>query len=97
MNRPPYLMRVKINEPDSKRINLWIPLFIILPFITVIAIVTMLILAPFILIATIIFWRFWWFKPLVFAVPLFLGCLCALRGLEVDVNNNNEKVFISIK
>jgi hypothetical protein len=97
MNRPPYLMRVKINEPDTRRINLWIPLFLIFPVAAVILIVIMLILAPFVLLATIILWRFEWFRLLLLSVPLVLRCLCSLRGLEVNVSNGNEKVFISIK
>lgn len=97
MNRPPYLMRVKINEPNSGMKNLWIPLFLILPVISIILIVIMLILAPFVLLVTIILWRFEWFRILLLTVPLVLRCLCSLRGLEVNVNNGNEKVFISIK
>jgi uncharacterized membrane protein len=57
----------------------------------------MLILAPFVLLAAIVFWRFGWIKTLLLIVPLILGCLWALRGLEVNVNNSKENVLISIK
>ena len=97
MNRPPYLMRIHIDKPDSKKINLWIPLFIILPVIAIILLPFILILAPFVLIAAVVLWRFGWGKMLLIAPPVVFGCLCALRGLEVDVNNNNEKLLISIR
>ena len=97
MNLPPYLMRIHIDKPDSRKIHLWIPLFIILPVIAIILAPIMLIMAPFVLIAAVVLWRFGWGKMLLIAPPVVLGCLCALRGLEVDVNNSNEKVLISIR
>lgn len=93
MKRPPYLMRVRINSHD-RNITLWLPLFILLPLI----IILLIIMLPFILLATAVLWCFGWGKPLLKIVPAALGCLCALRGLEVDLkHNNNEKVFISVK
>lgn len=97
MNLPPYLMRIHIDKPDSKKINLWIPLFIILPIIVIILLPFILILAPFVLIAAIVLWPWGFGKMLLIAPLLVFGCLCALRGLEVDVNNSNEKVLISVK
>jgi hypothetical protein len=97
MNRPPYLMRVHIDQPDSKKINLWIPLFIVLPFIAIILLPFVLILAPFVLIAAIVLWPWGWGKPLLIAAPLVLTCLYALRGLEVNISNSHEKVNIAVK
>jgi len=90
-------MRIHIDQPDSKKINLWIPLFIVLPFIAIILIPIMLILTPFVLIAAAVFWHRGFGKPLLIAAPLVLTCLCALRGLEVNVSNSNEKVNIAVK
>ncbi len=97
MNRPPYLMQVKIKEPESRRINLWIPLFLIFPIIAIITLVIILILAPFVFLAAIVLWRFGWIKTLLLIVPLTIGCLWASRGLEVNVNSSKENVLISVK
>jgi len=91
MNRPPYLMRVHIID-DGRKIRLWLPLFIILPFIALL----ILIVLPFLLVAAAVLWWSGWGRPLLCIIPATLGCLCALRGLKVDVLNDREKVFISI-
>ena len=96
MNRPPCLMRIYIDKPDRK-MNIWLPLFIILPVIAIIMAAIMLILAPLVLLAAAILWPFGWGKPLLIAAPLVLACLWALRGLEVNVSNSHEKVNIAVK
>jgi amino acid transporter len=92
MNRPPCLMRVRIDKPDSK-INLWLPLFVILPIIVII----LLILAPFVLLAAIVLWPLGWGRLLLIAAPAIFACICALRGLEVKVTQSQESVFVSVK
>jgi len=92
MKRPPCLMRIRINN-RRRNINLWLPLFIILPIIFIL----LLILTPIILVAAAVLWYSGWGRPLLMAVPTALGCLCALRGLEVDFKHNGERVYISIK
>jgi len=96
MNRPPYLMRIRIDK-EGRKLNIWLPLFLILPVVAIIIAVIMLILAPVVLLAAAVLWPFGWGKPLLIAAPAVLDCLCALRGLEVDINHSQEKVFISIR
>jgi len=92
MNRPPLLMRVHIKN-SNKKFCLWLPLFLIFPIIAVLV----LIMAPVILLAGGVLWYTGWGRPLLLIIPLVLSCLCAMRGLEVDINDNREKVLISIK
>ena len=92
MKRPPYLIRIHINN-RSRNINLWLPLFIILPVIFIF----LLILTPIILLAAVVLWYSGWGRPLLMTVPTALGCLCALRGLEVDFKHNEARVYISIR
>jgi hypothetical protein len=92
MKCPPYLMRVRIKNRDRK-INLWIPLFIILPLILIL----LIIMSPFILIATAVLWCFGWGKPLLMIIPAAIVCLCALRGLEVNVNRGGKGLLVSVK
>lgn len=92
MKRPPYLIRIHINNRNHN-INLWLPLFIILPIIFIL----LLILTPLILVAAVVLWHSGWGRPLLMTAPATLGCLYALRGLEVDFKQNEERVYISIR
>jgi len=92
MNRPPYLMKVRVKNPDIK-INLWLPLFLIYPLLAVI----LLVLLPFILVAAIILWLMGWGKTL-FVIPFAIfSCINAMRGLEVQVEEGKEIVLVSVK
>ena len=92
MNRPPYMMKVRINNPDTK-FSLWLPLFLIYPLLAVI----MLVLLPFVLVAAIVLWLMGWGKTL-FIIPFAIfGCINAMRGLEVQVEDSQEKVLVSVK
>ena len=92
MSRAPYLMRVCVSRPDRK-INLWLPLFIIFPVLAVI----LLVLSPLILITAVVLWFLGWGKTLFIAPFAILGCMCAMRGLEVEVEQGQERVLISVK
>ncbi len=92
MNRPPCLMRVRVGRPGRK-INLWLPLFIIFLFVAVI----LLILSPLVLLAAVILWPFGWGRPLLAIIPAVIGCLWAMRGLKVEVEKGEEKVLVSVK
>ena len=91
MNCPPWLMR--FNVAGKRRWVLWLPLFLLWPLAAALA----LALAPFFLLAVLILWFFGWGKLLLFSVRWFYGLLCALRGLEVDIDRGNRTVFISFK
>jgi len=92
MNRPPMFMRIGFGKRDGK-FKIWFPLFILFPFLVVI----LLLMAPFLLLAALVLWSFGWGKPLLLFIPVLLGLLWALRGLEIDINDKGQKVFISIK
>ncbi len=96
MNWPPMVMRIKISQPE-RRLNLWLPLFIMFPIAFIITVALFLLLLPLILIAAAVFWRLGFWRPLFFFWPAVLGCLSAMRGLEVDVDQNQERIFISFK
>ncbi len=77
---PPLVARIYIDEPHSKRLSLWIPLFVIwlllLPFA--------ILFFPFVLLGFLIF-----LGPAkgFQAVGLFYEMFCCLRGLDVDVKS----------
>lgn len=92
MNCPPLLLHLDISK-QHRRTALWIPLFLIWPILAALAIV----LLPLILIAALVLWQFGWGKPVLLFVPLVCSCICALRGLEVDLKQGNRVLLISFK
>ncbi len=92
MNRPPMFIKLEFGKRDGK-FKLWFPLFILFPFLFVM----LLLMAPFLLLAALVLWSFGWGKPLLLFIPVLLGLLWVLRGLEIDINDKGQKVFISIK
>jgi len=95
MNYPPMAMRMKIFQP-GRRINLWLPLFIIVPVVLVIASALFLVLLPFVLVASFVFGRFGLLRKFFFFWPV-VGCLAAARGLEVDIKKRDGQVLVAFK
>jgi len=92
MNRPPMTMRIRIKNPKTK-INLWLPLFLIFPFMAIF----LLVLAPLALLTAIILLPFGYARS-VLCAPAILGIFHAMQGLEVDVaQNDKESVLITVK
>ena len=90
MTFPPSIMRVRVRSP-RRQFGLWFPLFILWPFVALIA----LLLVPLVLIGAIILWPRGWGRPLLLAGPFLLGLFVATRGLTVKVENPSERIFIS--
>ena len=95
MNMPPLTMRLILPRLGKRGVNLWLPLFIIVPVVAVIAFALFLLLLPLMLIAVVILWRRGLWRPLFFFWPAAITLFVSLRGLEVDVNQGREKVLIS--
>jgi hypothetical protein len=94
MNRPPMLMRIKI-QTQERKFGLWLPLFLLIPL----ALVVLIILSPLILIALLILW--WcgygrWVLLSLRALKVAFVSFWSLRGLKVDVQGRNEVFYISI-
>ncbi len=91
MNRPPMLMHVRVRN-ESTNFGLWLPLFLLIPL----ALVVLIILSPLILIAVIVLWPSGWGKLAILALWAAIVSFCSLRGLKVDVQGRNERVYISV-
>jgi hypothetical protein len=92
MNRPPLIMHIKIKNKDTK-FGLWLPLFLIFPIIAILIIA----LAPLALLAALIVLPLGYARTVLCAPALF-SVFCAMRGLEVDiVNNDEERVLVIVK
>lgn len=92
MKWPPLIMRLRILN-DKNSIRLWLPIFLIYPFLLVLA----LLLELLALIAWLFLWPFGWGKTLLLSIPYFFRVICALRELEVDIQKKQEIFFVSFK
>ena len=86
---PPSLQRVRVQTPKH-RIGLWLPLFVIWPFALLLAVV----LLPFVLITAMLTRNRGWSKTILLSGPLAFNLFCALRGLEIRVDQRGQKVLV---
>jgi hypothetical protein len=89
---PPMAMSLRVRR-GNRSIRLWIPLFLLLPFIAGVA----LLLSPLVLLATLALWPAGLGRPLLLAGPLLYRCACEMRGLEVDAGTSEESIFVRFR
>jgi hypothetical protein len=90
----PWLMRLNISHRDQHRINLWLPLFLLWPFVALF----FLFLLPFAVMAAFIL-RIFDFDIRIFGlISALWSLLSSLRGLSVKVDSrrNDSKIDITI-
>ncbi len=91
MSRPPILMHIRFKNED-RSFGLWLPLFLLLPL----ALVVLIILSPLILVALFLLWPSGWSLWALKVLKAACVSFCAMRGLEVDVQNASQHVYISV-
>ena len=101
MKRPPMLVTMKIRSSDgygagSKGIAIWIPLFIIVPIILLMALAFFLLVLPLLLAYVIVTWDFRWWRYLRYGTPALFEIMHGLPGLKVDVEDPKQKTYIDI-
>ncbi len=92
MSYPPMLMRVKIINRE-RRINLWLPLFLVWIILFIIAIA----LSPLVCLLVILLWPWGWGEMLILLGPAVYRILCALKDLSVDIRRPDEMILIYFK
>jgi hypothetical protein len=85
------LMHMKF-KGEEKSFGLWLPLFLLLPLLLVV----LIILSPLILVALLVLWPSGWGKWALLMLKTSIGALCAMRGLEVDIWDGRQCVYISV-
>ena len=91
-NFPPSIIRLRFQK-DDQQFSLWLPLILIWPLIAIVSIV----LFPIVLILAILLWPTGWGKSVLLSGPALLRVFCALRNLEVDVEEPTGQIFISFR
>jgi hypothetical protein len=90
MTWPPALMHIKVKNEKSD-FGLWLPIFLLWPL----ALAVVIILLPIILVGLIIFWDSWGLWSLKMLWAAIVTC-CSMRGLQVDVEDGNKLVYVTI-
>ena len=86
---PPMTMSLRARR-GTRSIRLWIPLFLVVPFAALVA----LLLAPLVLLAALLLWPAGLARPLLLAGPLLYRFACELGGLDVDAGTSEEGVRV---
>jgi hypothetical protein len=93
MNFPPLLLRLDISSKQGSNIVLWIPMILI----WLILLAFVIALLPLILLTALVLLPFGWGRAALFFVPVVGGCICALRGLEVNVKKSDQTMLVSFR
>jgi hypothetical protein len=92
MKKPPLIMKLSIPH-ENGTIRIWLPLFLIYPIIAVIVII----LAPIVIIAALIFWPLGMGKTVLLFGPYLYNVLCAVVDLEINIEKVNRQFSILFK
>lgn len=93
MMRPPFSIKIHIVENGKNKIRLWFPFILVWLVLLIFAIA----LSPFILIAALILWPRNLGKRLLMFGPMFFCVLNSLSGLNIQTQDQDSKVSITIK
>jgi hypothetical protein len=91
--RPPLSIKIHIVENGKNKIRLWFPFILIWLFLLILAIA----LSPFVLVAALILWPFNLGRRLLMFGPMFFGVLNSLAGLNIQTQDQDSEVSITIK
>ena len=86
---PPSTIRLRISD-EGRRFGIWLPLILIWPVILALAIAVV----PIIFLAVVVLWPLGWGRPLLLGGPVMFRIFCSLRGLEVNVQDGSQRVYV---
>jgi len=89
MSIPPCLLHIRVHNEDH-HFGIWLPLFLAWLLLAIMVLAFL----PLFLILLIIALPFGWGEFVLLVGPRFYNILCALKGLELDVDKTDEKVEI---
>ena len=93
MNAPPLILRFPAKKLGRMGIRLCIPLILVYIPLLLLA----LLLLPLLLLAVLLLLPWGWSRVAILIYPRFYALLCALKELKVDVENKEQRFYISLK
>lgn len=89
---PPSILQLSIRR-EGHRIGLSLPLVLIWPVFLVLA----LAIVPLVLVAAAVLWPIGWGRSLLLAGPAVFRIFCSLRGLEVNLQDESQIVYVRFR
>jgi Na+/proline symporter len=89
----PVYMNIKVVNNNEKKIKIFFPLIVL----WVILFALLIILAPLVLILSVILWRKRLGKNLLLAYPMAFSVINSFSGLVVNVQRSDKRILINIK
>jgi hypothetical protein len=83
-------MKVRIPRESRRPVNLYLPVFIVWLLLFAIC----LLLLPFLLIGAVFTWQAGHGKIMIFSIPMLFCVLWHLHGVLIDVESENEKIYL---
>jgi ABC-type transport system involved in multi-copper enzyme maturation permease subunit len=99
MKRPPMVLSMKFRsiEGEGSRFGIWLPLFIIGPVALLLLLVLLLIVLPFVFLSFLFTMNTVWWRRLWYGIPAFFRLMHSLPGLNLDVENKKNTVYLDIR
>jgi len=87
----PMLLKIKIPRKDKQDVSIYLPLFVawllLLP--------VLLLLLPFLVLAAILLWMTGYGRLILVLVPLLFALIWNLQGLTIDIDDKDNKIYLS--
>ena len=93
MSYPPMIIHLRIPKEKGGHFGLWIPIFLLYPFILAFA----LILLPFVLLAALLALPMGKARQVLLTGPLACRVFWNLRGLKVDIREKSKNFLINVR
>jgi hypothetical protein len=87
----PFWLKIKIPRSERPPCTLFIPMIIIWILLTLI----MLLFLPFLILFSLFTWHRWYGKLAILLFPMLFSLLWQLKGLHIDVQDNNDHIYFS--
>jgi hypothetical protein len=89
----PMIMKIHIHERGKKRINLFLPMFLI----WILFFALMIVLLPIFLFVGLIAWTRGYGRIFLFSIPMFFSLIWALSGLRIHIEEKDKRIqFIAV-
>ena len=89
---PPVLIKIRVVKQSCRKFSIWLPVFFLWPLLLVLILVSI----PFLLVFTIAYWNNPKARKSIRNYFSAIAMFFLLRGLEVNIKNNEEEVFIQL-
>jgi len=89
----PVYMNIKVVNNNEKKIKIFFPLIVL----WVILFALLIILAPLVLVLSVILWKKRLGRILLLAYPMAFSVINSFSGLVVHVERNDKRILINIK